>query len=519
MEFPNGQNCIKMSSKPPLAFSIDKIMGTTKESTENSEVTESNHEFDNSYKRKAQKDINEQDNCSLDDSEKSSFKPVKRSKLAVNEEYRKQQQYLATHYQHAAAVIKNEIQKRQMIPYMGRDIFDVNMNNVACLHPAFMFGRLSSDDYRAHILQNISGIQHQWQTTNKNNGHMLESLNWSNMKYFPTDGKHSPQQEKTQDKDHEKQQLQQQNNPECSPKGRQQKLTHSNNSRTSSDDEMAKANDLDAIKENGSSPSTSKRLVSKSQKSFSCPECGKLFNAHYNLTRHMPVHTGARPFICKVCGKGFRQASTLCRHKIIHTSEKPHKCATCGKAFNRSSTLNTHMRIHLNYKPFTCEFCGKGFHQKGNYKNHKLTHSTEKQYKCTICNKAFHQIYNLTFHMHTHNDKKPYTCTICSKGFCRNFDLKKHVRKLHDGINGSGSLKSHSGPNSPMDTTTMSTISSSALFQPNMSVPHQHQGYFPGFSRQGLFPQPSAFACQRGMVPPYLLNHGATSLLQKLSFI
>ncbi|XP_029473143.1 fez family zinc finger protein 1 [Rhinatrema bivittatum] len=167
-------------------------------------------------------------------------------------------------------------------------------------------------------------------------------------------------------------------------------------------------------------------------KVFTCEVCGKVFNAHYNLTRHMPVHTGARPFVCKVCGKGFRQASTLCRHKIIHTQEKPHKCNQCGKAFNRSSTLNTHTRIHAGYKPFVCEFCGKGFHQKGNYKNHKLTHSGEKQFKCSICNKAFHQVYNLTFHMHTHNDKKPFTCPTCGKGFCRNFDLKKHVRKLHD---------------------------------------------------------------------------------------
>ncbi|KAK2505510.1 hypothetical protein MC885_015975 [Smutsia gigantea] len=126
-------------------------------------------------------------------------------------------------------------------------------------------------------------------------------------------------------------------------------------------------------------------------KNFTCEVCGKVFNAHYNLTRHMPVHTGARPFVCKVCGKGFRQASTLCRHKIIHT-------------------------------------------QVRNYKNHKLTHSGEKQYKCTICNKAFHQVYNLTFHMHTHNDKKPFTCATCGKGFCRNFDLKKHVRKLHDSV-------------------------------------------------------------------------------------
>lgn len=187
----------------------------------------------------------------------------------------------------------------------------------------------------------------------------------------------------------------------------------------------------------------SKRPVSSAtattkQKSFTCPECGKVFNAHYNLTRHMPVHTGARPFVCKICGKGFRQASTLCRHKIIHTAEKPHKCQTCGKAFNRSSTLNTHTRIHAGYKPFICEFCGKGFHQKGNYKNHKLTHSGEKAYKCNICNKAFHQIYNLTFHMHTHNDKKPFTCKICGKGFCRNFDLKKHMRKLHE-TSGTGS--------------------------------------------------------------------------------
>ncbi|XP_008182422.2 fez family zinc finger protein erm [Acyrthosiphon pisum] len=167
-------------------------------------------------------------------------------------------------------------------------------------------------------------------------------------------------------------------------------------------------------------------------KTFTCNHCGKVFYAHYNLTRHMPVHTGARPFICKVCGKGFRQASTLCRHKIIHTEEKPHTCAICGKAFNRSSTLNTHTRIHAGYKPYTCEYCGKGFHQKGNYKNHKLTHSVEKAYKCTVCHKAFHQVYNLTFHMHTHNDKKPFTCHVCGKGFCRNFDLKKHLRKLHD---------------------------------------------------------------------------------------
>lgn len=63
------------------------------------------------------------------------------------------------------------------------------------------------------------------------------------------------------------------------------------------------------------SASANSSAANQKQKTFACPECGKVFNAHYNLTRHMPVHTGARPFICKICGKGFRQASTLCRHK------------------------------------------------------------------------------------------------------------------------------------------------------------------------------------------------------------
>ncbi|CAG5130848.1 unnamed protein product [Candidula unifasciata] len=262
--------------------------------------------------------------------------------------------------------------------------------------------------------------------------------------------------------------------------------------------------------------SKSKKLIGKSQKTFTCPECGKVFNAHYNLTRHMPVHTGARPFVCKVCGKGFRQASTLCRHKIIHTSEKPHKCGTCGKAFNRSSTLNTHMRIHQGYKPYVCEFCGKGFHQKGNYKNHKLTHSAEKQYKCSVCSKAFHQVYNLTFHMHTHNDKKPYTCHVCGKGFCRNFDLKKHMRKLHDG-NQMSSLGNSSDQLSPQPASSGRS---------NISAAHGHLfsgqgGFGPSafLARPPIFAHHQAMACQRRILSPYLVGPNTASLLHKISSI
>jgi uncharacterized Zn-finger protein len=233
----------------------------------------------------------------------------------------------------------------------------------------------------------------------------------------------------------------------------------------------------------------------KSGKTFPCPECGKIFNAHYNLTRHMPVHTGARPFVCKICGKGFRQASTLCRHKIIHTQEKPHVCQTCGKAFNRSSTLNTHLRIHQNYKPYKCEICGKGFHQKGNFKNHRLTHSDNKQFKCTICNKAFHQVYNLTFHMHTHNDQKPFTCPLCSKGFCRNFDLKKHMRKLHQTpLYPEGRRTRDTASSSSSSSPTDASLDTPASIAPAASVPSYTS------------PQTSTASIFQSLALPSLLN-------------
>ena len=349
--------------------------------------------------------------------------------------------------------------------------------------------------------------------------------------------------------------------------------THNTNVSSSTYNHHDNADNQDDDMDNDQKSPHSKKhgaVVGKSQKLFTCPECGKVFNAHYNLTRHMPVHTGARPFVCKVCGKGFRQASTLCRHKIIHTSEKPHKCATCGKAFNRSSTLNTHMRIHQGYKPYVCEFCGKGFHQKGNYKNHKLTHSAEKQYKCSICNKAFHQIYNLTFHMHTHNDKKPYTCHVCGKGFCRNFDLKKHMRKLHEGaqmilgspgsrngdrVGGGGGASGVRGggdanaprrggeiltsPSPNSQSPSLSRTTSSTGTSPSHSHAHSglgtpphahaHAQFFPGqaaFNNSAflsrptpLFAQHQALACQRRLLSPYMVGPNAASILHKISSI
>ncbi|XP_046562161.1 fez family zinc finger protein 1-like [Haliotis rubra] len=383
-------------------------------------------------------------------------------------------------------------------------------------HPVFSnLARSSYEDYHAQLLRNYS-LLHQ-SSLSPNKDRILSNLDLLKFSGFPhvlSQGKPLGQRsafvaQENRDSLFTREKVEE--SPKISPCEAEVKVVKVDKEECCMDNDKSFDKETENKEEehnnNGSSPDSNglKKPVNKSQKTFTCPECGKVFNAHYNLTRHMPVHTGARPFICKICGKGFRQASTLCRHKIIHTSEKPHKCGTCGKSFNRSSTLNTHMRIHQGYKPFVCEFCGKGFHQKGNYKNHKLTHSSEKQFKCSICNKAFHQIYNLTFHMHTHNDKKPFTCHVCGKGFCRNFDLKKHMRKLHDGTS----------PPSPTSgqNPTPNGHPGSAMF-PQSNLP-PHSAFL---SRPSLFTG-SALGCQRNLLSPYMLGPNAASLLHKISSI
>lgn len=368
------------------------------------------------------------------------------------------------------------------------------------VHPAFLFGRTSMEEYQAYLLRNYSLLQQQLSPApSPSRDYAYEWLRTSGVSKYNS--------------------LKRKDFDAVSPPDAKQreslKRKSENKSEVDSVDERKSCTDQigsrkDNEKSENDSLSKTKKPAIKTNKTFTCPECGKVFNAHYNLTRHMPVHTGARPFVCKICGKGFRQASTLCRHKIIHTSEKPHKCNTCGKAFNRSSTLNTHMRIHLGYKPFQCEYCGKGFHQKGNYKNHKLTHSAEKQYKCNICNKAFHQVYNLTFHMHTHNDKKPFTCHMCGKGFCRNFDLKKHMRKLHDGSQIPASTSPPRGGPTP---TNPQMLRSGGVFP----LPSGGQSAIVG-NRSAFFGHTSPVSChQRNIFSSYLMGSANAEFLHKFS--
>lgn len=89
---------------------------------------------------------------------------------------------------------------------------------------------------------------------------------------------------------------------------------------------------------NSSSSGGAASVANNKPKIFTCNECGKTFNAHYNLTRHMPVHTGARPFICKVCGKGLWQSSSSLKSIRMNRNLIGSCCHSFDYLTNRIST-------------------------------------------------------------------------------------------------------------------------------------------------------------------------------------
>ena len=292
----------RKTAKSTLAFSIDKIIGLqdnvkdedkTPNSVPDSEKLSTfydKHLLTNQAKN-TERDTFEKPINKLGSTE-SSDKHIFHKKLDENFKQLKLDKYGTPVSPTATGVYDTHIQPQNIVSAHGREIQDINMNLMSYLHPAFLLGRLNPEDYRAHLLHNYY-LQHQNTHLSKEASYALDLYKLGNPQYFNAQA--------TQD-------LQKQILAEN---------LHLNEHLPSSEDDLkhkhkvelkeagfATAKDRESTtKDLGSEPvkdyrepysdTRDKKFQNKAQKTFTCQECGKMFNAHYNLTRHMPVHTGS----------------------------------------------------------------------------------------------------------------------------------------------------------------------------------------------------------------------------------
>ncbi|XP_069854008.1 zinc finger protein 496-like isoform X1 [Dipodomys merriami] len=173
-----------------------------------------------------------------------------------------------------------------------------------------------------------------------------------------------------------------------------------------------------------------------SQKSYVCPNCGKIFRWRVNFIRHLRSRREQKPHECSVCGELFSDSEDLDGHLETHETPKPYRCGVCGKSFRLNAHLLSHRRIHVQpdrLKPVQkreereSESEGRG--PEPLLEKSKAKPSTQ----CRDCGKGFQRQDQLLRHrstFHLKDEGRPFRCRYCVKSFVHNCDLLRHER-LH----------------------------------------------------------------------------------------
>jgi len=107
---------------------------------------------------------------------------------------------------------------------------------------------------------------------------------------------------------------------------------------------------------------------------FKCEKCDKEFATKNSLQGHINNAHSERSFICPECGKMFKLKGGLDTHLLYHTGPSSWKfqCSTCGKKCVTKNSLASHMNTHSKERSWVCQFCGNKYAHQHNWKNHLL---------------------------------------------------------------------------------------------------------------------------------------------------
>ncbi|XP_008512551.2 zinc finger protein 646 isoform X1 [Equus przewalskii] len=199
---------------------------------------------------------------------------------------------------------------------------------------------------------------------------------------------------------------------------------------------------------------------------FACPDCGKAFQHHHELTSHLQTHargiSQVPPQIeeargpkagtvedevdLSVQGKTQKAPSEAPRPPgenagranggqgvkatAAEDEERPFRCAQCGRSYRHAGSLLNHQKAHTTGL-YPCSLCPKLLPNLLSLKNHGRTHTDPKRHRCSICGKAFRTAARLEGHGRVHAPREgPFTCPHCPRHFRRRISFLQH-RQQH----------------------------------------------------------------------------------------
>lgn len=149
---------------------------------------------------------------------------------------------------------------------------------------------------------------------------------------------------------------------------------------------------------------------SKNVNTFTCSECGKVFNKKGNYQQHLGIHfIKMQKHKCPECQRVFAWKSTLRKHIVkAHGEQMQYPCKQCGKIYHSSILVQHHIkRDHMNIRSHKCTYCGKSFFRKYDLKIHTRVHTDERPYICGVCGKRFRHLSHSIRHDKIHLRKEP----------------------------------------------------------------------------------------------------------------